>query len=769
MSAPLCDQDVLKGGTDPTLLPHPMRVLVVVLAEDLAWLIELPRAQPVHPNRFQSYYRGPQKHSLSGLTEAVDSGRLARSTYRPRIGIDKTDQDIRDQALNDNDRDRLDEMLKARDSRWEALLPLITGSKDPRAKRRPFLTIIADTDFPRQVKARAEALGMGVPTLYSWLHQYWANGSRKNGLCDRYWRCGNPGAPKPQANKLGRPSRLYLAKRAGAGFVMDEETRLKLAHGYRLITAERTASDSYHLVSGIFWADRGTGEDGKDQVLLWPADQRPTYSQFMYWGRKLNNDKTVLHMVLGEGRWNQKARSRGGSVQDQMNVVGQLSYFDGTSTDLYVTAMRSRLKTLPPMTRLILQEGRSEIIYGLNCDWEPASPATALLTILHGATSKVEFCRRFDIEITEDDWPSLLALTHQADNGELKAAVISEAEDQFGFSVDYVQARRGDKKGANEASHKTTHSELDHKLPGTTHGKRRERGEDDPASNSLWNYYEYMRELIFSILEFNNKVVLELAPVAMLQEEPDLVPTRLNIFKWLRKKGLTAELPRDVEAIRAFTLPQHQAVVRKNGVHLMAKIHGRLQLIPKLRYTSTDPAFLALISRVKLQGATQETRLRMNSEDLSVAWLPTRHGMIRLNLASRDTLLRDRMTLMDWRAWLEAIKLDEDARRGSGQQRHLVTLLRREATTVTAKREQKAEVAQAPKRPSKKQRKSDMAANREIERMVIRTQLPSAPPVTAPEPAPASTPLPAATQAADRAMREHNEARRARRQGKQPA
>ena len=726
MTIQLLTQHVLSNGPDSSVLAHPARVLAVVPAEDTVWLIEMPRPHPKHPNRFSSYYRGPRKHSLMMLSALLREGRLVAGTQKIRRELDGTDEELRQDQPNERQRERIDAMIKHRNARYAAVLCVLSECADCAecaAAPRPFLQVITDPALPQRMQQCALKAGMALPTLYAVVHQYWSHGSWKNGLCNGYWRCGNAGQPKAQKNKLGRQSRPFKAGEAGPGFVMTDEDKRKAGFGYRLINVRRTAFDAYPLASGVFWADQLVGEDGVPQSILWPVDRRPTQAQFMYWGRKQNEDKSVQEIVLGPQRWNQRSASRGGSAQDHIVTVGQWSFFDGTSTDLYLTSESHRLRKLPAATRLVLQEGRSTLIYGLYCGWEPPSPATAMQCILHGATSKVEFCRRFGIEIEEADWPFLLAHTHQADNGELKAREITESEEQFGYSVEYVQARRGDKKPTIESTHRVMHKALDHKLEGTTHGRRRERGDEDPAALALWNYWEYMRELILAILDYNNEEVLELAPPAMLQQAPHLRPTRLNIFLWLRGQGMTSELPADPEAMRAFMLPTCDAVLMKNGLHLKVVIQGYAQIIPKLRYTSLDPRFLALLSAVKLSGQTEQTKVHLSRQDLSVVWLRTRKGMLRLELASSDTLLRQRMTLDDWCHWLADLSMRRSAATGERQQHHLQRLLRRAAVTANAKREEKQEIADLPKPPSKRQKRANLTANRDREKMLIDQRL----------------------------------------------
>lgn len=717
MNPDVCDQDVLLNAPNSNVFDYPMRVVAKDEVNDRLWLSELQRQHPKKASRTQTYFREPRSFSLSKVCDQLDSFQLIKTRATGRRLLDMPDEAILESAQTGRDKKRYEKMIADRNQRWSDILPVLSGSKESE-KPRSFLKILEDEQLPQMIKARAAELGKAPSTLYSLLNQYWAMGSRRNSLCTNLWRCGCPGQSKPQRVKLGRESRLYKAGLAGQGFVLTDEDKKKLAWGYTLVNDLVTADDAYHLASGVFWADITVNAQGKRDSVLWPKDQRPTQGQFMYWGRKLNKSKSVRRMVLGEAKWDLKAGARGGSLQDQIGSVAQLAYFDGTSTDVYLTSVRSRLIPLPPMVRLILKDARSEVIYGWYCGWDAPSPQTALQAILHGCESKVEYCKRFGVTISEGDIPSFLAATHQADNGELKAARITQAESQFGFSVEYAQASRGDKKGGIETQHRSDHKSLDHKLPGTTHGRIPKRGDKKPVSQALWNHPEYMHEFIQAVIEFNNGEALEIAPPEMLKEEPQLRPTRLNIFNWLRKKGLTAELPCDVEALRAFLLPDRKAVIRKNGVYLMAEIHGRLQILPKLRYTSKELVETGMLSRVKLTKKNERTTIKLRDGVLAEAWIPTRNGMIPLHLASSDTLLRDRTCLEDWRLWVEDLVTESDLRKGAAEQSRFSKLFRIASTTAAAKAQQKAEIKEHSKPPSRAEQKKGLKANRERERIL---------------------------------------------------
>ncbi|MDO8777852.1 MAG: hypothetical protein Q7K57_55860 [Burkholderiaceae bacterium] len=718
MSQPFQVLDVLSDSPSTRVFGKPMRILSISKERDSVWLIPMPGPDTEKPTRTKSYLPGPKEFSLAAVQEHFDAYRLLMSKYvaPPSAGVPDAIQ--LENADGKKAELRLKRKFDDRDRRWGILLPLLQGPNGARV--RSFDEIISDDSLPGQIEKRAKEVRTSVGQIYKLLHLYWARGSQKNALLTAYDRCGGHGQKKAQRRKLGRQTRLFKnGEVSSSGYVLTEDCKDKLRVGYKLISKKTGPMAAFLLTSSAYWAHHEVDGQGLPTSRLYPRTQRPSIKQFLYWGKSANNNQSVTEILSGKKKWRTKTRANGGSLQDQVTTVGQLAVFDSTSTDVYLTSFRSRLIKLPPMTRYVLKEVRTEVVLGFHCSWDAPSPATALETILHGASSKVKFCKQFDIDITDDDWPFFLPRTILADNGELKGDVPTQAEEQFSFSIDYAETNGGDRKGGVESHHHADHKRLDHRLPGTTHGKQRERGDDHPAVNALWNYSEYMHEYILEVLRHNNEEASHLAPVAMLSENPPIKPTRLNILKWLRAKGMSVEIPCDSEAMRAFMLPDFTAVVRKDGVHLMAKVLGHNIVVPRLRYMSDELLATGLLTKVKTEGVTIKTTLKMDGADLTQAWLPTKIGMIKLQCCADDM---HGIPLIDWLQHIERSTLNGDLNKETMEQEATDKEERRAAKTAKATRELKAEISQLKKAPSKASLTKHLMANQEAEIALLRQQ-----------------------------------------------
>lgn len=710
-SPPYRINEVIDNTSPTKVLPGPCRVIAFCTQTSRMWLIALPACTEGSPLRHQTYLKGPFAIPFA----TCEQWKAAHKIYPVRLNesatlqlSDKNLLDITDEKL----RHRVERDLELRDQRYE-VVETVLSSGDERNVLLTATEALPDRARLREGIRRATKVhNVTRTTARHLVHLFWAGGSQLNALMPRFDRCGLRGHSKTSSKKLGRPRRLFKqGLTTNPGFTLDAGAKDHITWGYALAGRDRTLRDAYLIMSSRYWADHVIGPDGKVVATLHPQDQRPTFAQFIYWGRKLTQ-KTIREVLLGPTKFQQATTANGGSVQDQVCMAGQNGQFDGTGTDLYLCSLTSRLKKLPAMTRSILKEVRCGLIVGIYAGWDAPSPTTALKTLLHAVDDKVPFCARFGITITADEWPSFLPRTILADNGEMKGSTLSEAERQFGFGIEYAPAHRGDRKGTVESQHHADHKRLDHKLPGNTKGKQRDRGEQYPVVNALWNYYEYMQELIRHVLDHNNvEEVPDLAPVEMLMADTPIKPTRSNIYRWLLSKNMATEVVVNVSAFRAFTLPDWPAVLHKNGVYIKAEILGRTVRVARLRYSSKELVMTGLMSQVKQSGRPIEVTVKFDQEDLSRAWLVTPKGLIPLALQVKDQTFSQKFTLTEWLMFLSERALQSDMDTGGRDQYDMERVLRRADITSTAKAEASQEEKKLGGRPSKKSLKSNLSMN----------------------------------------------------------
>ena len=692
---------IIRQGVGEQRLPGPQRVLAIAADRDAVWLINIPRDRS-ETNRKAVHMLGPRRYSLAGLSDAIERGQLVMENVPlPAIWL-MTDADYVSDAPNKRERERREWRLKRRDQRW-MIIEAIIG--DYTAQQ-----IVPVAYMLREnILAQAKIHHLSAPSIYSWIHRYWAGRECLNSLIPDTSQCGGPGKPKRQSERrLGRKSRCFKEGVVESpGYILKEGDTELLAYGYALVKPGLTLFDAYVLTSGAYWSQTVQNEHGRMEYELLPAHQRPTQVQFEYWGRKLYGEPFRRRM-MGVDHWATSTLAVAGSAQDQVHAVGQMAMIDSTSTDIYLTSELSRLKVLPPMHRTVVIDVRSTFVPGFYCGWEDPSSETSLQAILCASGDKAEFAARFGIELGEDEWPGMTHRLYLADNGEMKSEAMKEAEKHFRFGVEFAKAYSGQSKSLVENQHHTAHKALDHKLPGTTRGRQRKRGEPPPPTKALLNYSEYIRELILVVLAYNKEEVPDLAPIDM--KIAGVPPTRVNVFRWLRDHNMRADISCDLNQLRAFTLPDRKAVMRRDGIHLL--MDDGIRHLPGHRFYMED---LTRDVRWRLAATKHSSvlmRVKLDAQDLSHVWLPTSTGLLQIPNVLADQIVQEKVTLADWTQWVASEDLRTDQCRQVHDQEGLNTVLRRGAVTVQAARQKRAAEASLPRKPSKQRQASELRKNK---------------------------------------------------------
>jgi hypothetical protein len=149
-------------------------------------------------------------------------------------------------------------------------------------------------------------------------------------------------------------------------------------------------------------------------------------------------------------------------------------------------------------------------------------------------------------------------------------------------------------------------------------------------------------------------------------------------------------------------------------------------------------------------------KVKYRDDDLSHVWIALPSGLTRIpNVSSDEEFIRE-ATLVDHLQWTASEDLRKDKKKPEEEQAKLDTLLRREGITGRAKKEVKEERAALPKKPSKKETRSDLRRKRDEEMATLQAQRspPPEPDRTPSDKGPEAEPSKAAFDAMDKFMEE---------------
>jgi putative transposase len=701
--------------------PEYVRVIAILQCKDVAWLIALPYARLMNDKKVKhkkSHANAPFKVCLSGLRAHIAANRLVSGPIQiPNLWTLSDDQlatrfgsksSLIDGGINSHDRQTPAikiAMLNIRDQRWNKIKGLVMGTQ---------ITDILENMLLAKF-IRDQRLTKVKRSVYDAFHSYLAGGQNKNALLPAFDRCGAPGTIRKQKKKIGRKNALCRRDpSAPQGKLITFKDHENIAAGYgAFVCKDRTLQFAYDETMKTFYARSQTKEHGVTYVDLLDVNERPTIDQFAYWGRLLTGESTsrkqtnVIDYMKSE-------RPLPGKATDGIPYFGHTAVCDATPIDVHCVSIVDRLERVGVASRILIDDMFvAHYRLGFDISFEPPSAKTALRAIAHATCNKVEFCSRYGIDIKPHEWYSCLPLNLLTDNGEFNCAEVNAAGEMLHFGLERTPTHRADLKPV-ESAHHSDHAKLDHRLPGTTHGRQRQRGAAHPALDAKLTLHEYIRLYIRRVLAHNNKhEVSELLTSEMIKDK--VAPHRGEIVRWCIANGRIAHNPYDADAIKAMLYPELPAVLTEKGIFLIAKQGGTYdKVLHRARFFNDYLLTSGAMEAARRNGHIR-TCVRGLTSDLSRVWLPTKDGLKELKNVSDDVLVVNTASLADLAFIEEKLLREKLERRQQADQNRVNESTTREDVVAAATAAQNEAEALLSKKQTKKEKLSHISENREEE------------------------------------------------------
>jgi hypothetical protein len=621
-------------------------------------------------------------------------------------------------------RRNLKSWLRRRSEAYRLIRPFVHG--------RSIEEILMDPAFVGWAERRAKELQLkGCARIQRTLNAYILALGNRNGLLPWYTHCGNPGQPKFSKAKTGRPiPKRDLDQGRHEGMNCDETTRVHFALGWRKFKKRGVSVTQAFKETLNTWFAKSVSWDGTSaKVTLRPEALKYSVKQFEYWGRRSSEALSAIAINRGETPAKRANQRRQGKTKDRHLAVNGEAFLDSTSCDQTLVSCASRLKVLSSPWRTDVQGAATNYIFGHYVGFESPSQTTALMAILHAAEDKVEYCARFGIKIQSRDWLSMTFRQIVMDNGEGKGELAMRTLEDMEAGASFGSVYDAINKGPLESHHASTQAHVDHLMPGSTMGRRKERGEPDRTSLARLSFFEYMPQLIQHVLFHNNEEIITLPTIEMRRDGVE--PTRRGVVEWMLANGYTTSAPTDLQALRIRCLPRLQASVQPDGIHLYDPTYNGKKLIQGLVYSSDWLRGSELVS----QSRRRYLEAHLNPSDLSRIWVNL-GGLKCMSLQSPDPDLHE-LTLLDWLT----INSDDRIRGFLGEtnkvQEGVNAVASRNRAVKVANKERNAEIKARGAKPTKSELKRDKRTNTIAEKVAM-TGVPIVPKDIAPPPA--STP-----------------------------
>lgn len=401
---------------------------------------------------------------------------------------------IPDMAANLDDRSLSPKALLHKDRAWGMIHNIVTMEPDIYicSKRAELLKSVKSTS------------GLSIRTIYTYLGKYWRGGFRPNALAPDYSQCGGTRIATSLENRPGRHkipgnNGKVLEEQDFKNFQIAVEEFLRQGMGIKA-TYKRMLVEFY--VRPRF--------EGDLIPITMNADEKPSFNQFYYWYQKNGDIVADVEAQEGEYKFNLNHRPILGRTETYLMGPGDCFQIDATIGDFYLVMESDRSRLVGRPVIVFIKDAWSRMITGMAITLENSSFQVWREALLNAISSKVDYCARFDLGITKEDWPcDILPSSITTDNGEFAVKAVDEIVQVLGITVENCPPYRGDLKGIIERTFKTYQLELKPYIPGYVDSDAGQRGAVDYRKNSCLDLVTFTAIMIKVVIFYNNYHYLE--------------------------------------------------------------------------------------------------------------------------------------------------------------------------------------------------------------------------------------------------------------------
>lgn len=421
------------------------------------------------------------------------------------------------------------------------------------------------------MKETMKVYKVGYSTLKNYLIKYWQGGMIKSALIPRYNFCGAPGKERNNnGKKRGRPRSIT----SGKGVNIDEKIKKHFEMGlnkHYYTNKKNTLKMTYELILMDYFSDKKITDKGKEIPVIKDINTVPTYHQFLYWFKKMNDPRKELIQRFGSRNYYQNHRSIiGDSTQDAGLGPGTLWQIDATQFDVYLVSSVNRNIIVGRPTLILVIDVFSRMIVGMNITLESFNSYTgAMVALANAMLPKEDYCKQFGISLNKNEWDvHCIPQRIFADRGELNNSVIENAIAKLGITIQNAPPYRADYKGIIEQAFEQLNMKVKPFVDGVVPNKNNtvERGDVDYRLKSNLTINEFTKIILKCVLYHNNHHVLSdyVLDEMMLEDEVEKVPTKIWDYGRQHMKGRFRTLPEST--IKMHLLPTATASVTARGV-----------------------------------------------------------------------------------------------------------------------------------------------------------------------------------------------------------
>jgi hypothetical protein len=326
----------------------------------------------------------------------------------------------------------------------------------------------------------------------------------------------------------------------------------------------------------LFYTKTTVDEHGIEHTYAIPAIEIPTFYQFRYLYYKEFPIDEVINRRKGKKEF--KLNHNANTKNEKFDAMGPGYRFeiDATYPPIYLV---NSIKDGPigkPVVYHVIDTFTTLIagIYvgiGYAC-WEGAASA-----IYNCIENKVDYCKKYGLEITDGEWPTtMLPIALRGDRGELCGKLSEKVIENLGVFIDTTPSFMANMKGTVEGSFNIQERKFKSILNGVIENDYRKRGGSDARTDAKMNLKEFTKCVIRCVINHNNKV-MDHYPKSEGMIRDNVVATPANIWYWGIKNITGNQRSISSDYVQLNLMRSGKAKITKSGI----EFNGRNYLCEK--------------------------------------------------------------------------------------------------------------------------------------------------------------------------------------------
>ncbi len=516
----------------------------------------------------------------------------------------KIDKSGIDYEINEVERIR-QQRIRERDKRYNVIQMIASPDKEPGCYFEDRVMLIKEAEECYQVPYK---------TIARWVERFWKGGKRLDALLDNFTSMGT-GKKVNKKNKLGRKSNVELVTGKKTGVNLTDEVRRQFDLSIKLnYTKDEkiTLTDSYNWMLNKFYKDK-IKRNSKGEL---EEGQYPSLEMYYKWHRETELNKQLKEKI-GNKRYDKDFRALRADAMLEALGPGHIVEIDATIADIWLRDSINPSQVVGRPIVYIAKDVFSREIVGLHVCLEGPSYVGAMSLLYNMQASKVDYCRRYGIDISPEEWPvEGMPQIIKVDRGELISPMLKTAIQRLGVIVDNTPSYRGDAKGIVERTFRTLNDKIIKFLPSHIKKDYRERGARRYELDAELDIVSFTRVMILTVLELNSSVIEGYVRTdEMIADDISAHPN--DIWVWGQKFVMRQKRVKSDEVIDAFMRCPKSASITERGM-----------LVDGLYYTTDMPGFNDLQAQARREGrVASNIRIDHRNTD-KIYWMDNKYNRI---------------------------------------------------------------------------------------------------------------------------------------------